>query len=212
MEDDRRLLEEMSNYFQLENEVYTASTLKEAEELFFRQAFDAVVLDLILPDGNGIDLFRLEAPLPPVIILSDLNAEENVMEGLMQGAADYVGKPCSMRLLEMRISLRLPSGSSVITIEGLTVDTRNRTCKYRGRLIPLTSSEFNILCFLMRNAGEYHTADEIYEKVWNAPSLRTTTIKRHLSALRQKLLEVAKGKTFITTEFGKGYRFNGENT
>lgn len=214
VEDDETLLNEMADYFYAKgNKSFTAETLKEAKELFSKEQFDAVVLDVILPDGNGLELFETGLPTPPVVILSDLGDEENVMAGLASGATDYVVKPCSMPLLEMRLSLRLlPLQNSRIEINGLSINTKSRTCDFNGVSISLTSSEFNILHFLMKNAGKYFTASEIYENVWKAPSLKTTTIKRHLSTLRRKLTETARNKKLILTDFGKGYAFNGENS
>ena len=76
--------------------------------------------------------------------------------------------------------------------------------------IHLTSSEFNILHFLMTHPNQFFLANEIYEQVWKSKSLNTTTIKRHLSTLRRKMIEVEPKKTFILTQFGNGYAFISE--
>ena len=134
-----------------------------------------------------------------------------MMEGFSQGALDYVVKPCSPELLEMRLSLRLlPAQRATVTVNGLTVNSRQRTCVFRGKSIPLTSSEFNILLFLMTHAGQYFLPNEIYENVWKMKSLHTTTVKRHISTLRLKLADACGDVKMIHTEFGKGYCFAGE--
>lgn len=208
VEDNKELLEAMAEYFQGKgNAVFTASTLKQAKELYEREQLDAVVLDVILPDGDGLSLLEEHRTYPPVVILSDLGEEDDVTAGFFSGAADYIVKPCSVHLLEIRLSLRLlPPQGSALSLHGLTVNVAERTVKYKGTPVPLTSSEFNILHFLMSHAGLTFTSEEIYEQVWNAPSLQTTTVKRHLSTLRCKLKESMK-QSPIVTEFGKGYCF-----
>ncbi len=215
VEDDTALLDRLTAYFaEKHNTVHAASTLTDARRLLTEiKNIDAIILDVILPDGTGLDLLREAGDLPPVIILSDLSAEEDMLEGFSLGATDYVPKPCSPRLLEARIALRLlRRPESSVTVHGLTVDASERTVFYEGQAVPLTASEFNVLYFLVSNAGKYFTAQEIYEKVWGAPSMQTTTIKRHLSTLRQKLKNVAPDKTLVVTEFGKGYCFPKEET
>ena len=215
IEDDTALLNEMTAYFaENHNAVHAASTLADARRLLAAlRGVDAVVLDIVLPDGSGFDLLREEEHLPPVVILSDLGAEESIYTGLQTGAADYIVKPCSMRLLETRIALRLlPKKQAGITLCGITIDSNARTARYMGSTLSLTASEFNVLYFLMAHAGQYFTAQQIYEQVWGAPSMQTTTIKRHLSTLRQKLKSVAPEKTLIITAFGKGYSFPAEGT
>ncbi len=211
VEDDEVQSKTLCDYFGETNEVVSASTLARAKEAV-RDKFDAVVLDVILPDGTGLDVIPSLPKSTPVIILSDLDSEDNILDGLEAGATDYIVKPCSPRLLEARLSLRLlPPEDAVITKHGLTVNSAMRTVSYRGTPIQLTSSEFNILNFLIRDPGKFYTATEIYEKVWHAPSLHTTTIKYHLHNLRVKLNGASMGSAgLILTEFGKGYAFAGD--
>lgn len=214
VEDDKALLKELTEYFKGNgNVVFAADTLKAAREILERERLDAIVLDVILPDGEGPELLKEDKKRPPVVILSDLGGEEDVLSGLFSGAVDYVVKPCSPKLLETRLALRLlPKQSSRILLHELELDASLRTVKYRKKTISLTGSEFNVLHFLMLHAGEFFSSKEIYEYVWKAPSLRTTTIKRHLSTLRCKLKEVTD-RNLIVTEFGKGYCFvSGEET
>ena len=211
IEDNIAQLKALSNYFGAKNEVYTASTIAHGIELAKSEMLDGIILDLILPDGSGMTLFDAVKELPPVVILSDISSEESMMEGFSQGALDYVVKPCSPELLEMRLSLRLlPVQKSTISVNGLTVNASKRTCTFNNKPIPLTSSEFNILLFLITHSGEYFLPDEIYENVWKMKSLHTTTIKRHISTLRIKLAEACGDVKMIRTEFGKGYCFAGE--
>lgn len=212
VEDDEKLKKEIVLHFSPANEVFTASDVEGAAAILEREGnFDAVVLDLILKNSMGMDLFKAFPELPPVIILSSLNGEESVMTGLTSGAVDYVTKPCSMRLLETHIALRLlPKAEAVQTFGCFSVNAVSRTVKYKNMPVLLTPSEFNILFFLVKHRGSYFTADEIYEKIWCAPSLHTTTIRAHLSSLRRKLKAALPDADIIRTQFNKGYCFTGD--
>ncbi len=206
VEDNKEISDEFSEYFRKRNnEVYAADTLKAAKRILNEKILDAVILDIILPDGDGLDLFSEFNKLPPVIIMTTLGTDFDIIDGLSTGAADYVVKPCKPEVLEVRLALRLiPKPAAVISVRGITVDITERTAKYSGNALSLTGSEFNILYFFMTHTGVFFSAAEIYEQVWHAPSLRTTTIKYHISNLRQKLL-AATGKNMIVTQFGNGY-------
>lgn len=213
VDDDTDLRDTMVRYFSArQNEVFSAGNLADARMLFRNAVFsdtlfDAIVLDVILPDGDGLEFLKELEHIPPVIILSSLGSESDMLSCFFSGAVDYIVKPCSMQLLETRLALRLlPKPESCITIHHLKLDTRRRTVTFKGQVISLTGSEFNILHFLMLHPDEFFRSEEIYENVWKAPSLQTTTIKRHLSTLRCKLKEVTNCNLIIT-EFGKGYCF-----
>ena len=212
IEDDDNLKKEMVSHFAPTNIVFTASDLDEAIDILTEKGnFDAVVLDLILKSSMGMDLFKVFPMLPPVIILSSLDGEDSIMTGLTSGAADYVIKPCSMRLLETHIALRLlPKADAVASFGSFSINANLRTVKYKNMPLSLTPSEFNILFFLVKHHGKFFTADEIYEKIWCAPSLHTTTIRAHLSSLRRKLKAAMPEVDVIRTEFNKGYCFTGD--
>lgn len=213
VEDNDILRDSLTEYFCSMNTVKSCADLKSAQKALSENKFDIVLLDLILPDGNGLKLLESTAQTP-VIILSDLGSDDNILNGFYAGATDYIVKPSSPQIIEARMSLRLlPDSEATVSSHGLTVNVSKRTAIYEGSPLDLTSSEFNILTFLMQNAGNFYTATEIYEKVWKMPHLNTTTIKVHLSNLRKKMLAVKKEcSALILTEFGKGYAFvGGEN-
>ncbi len=211
IDDDTELTHEFQTYFaSAGNTVAVADSIEQGIKHLKTTVFDAVILDIMLPDGEGIALFSACRNLPPVIILSVLADEHNMMEGFSLGAQDYVVKPCSPQLLEMRIALRLlPKPMRVLDIHGLCINSGERTLFYHGRPISLTGSEFNILWFLMSNAGKFFTSNEIFENVWGENSLEQTSIKFHISNLRRKLIEHT-GKQLIMTKFGNGYTFSME--
>ncbi len=209
VEDDAELRRTLYEYFSLLNAVTAVNDLSHALTALHASRFDIILLDIILPDGSGLKL--LEQTETPVVILSDLGSDSNLIDGFTAGAADYIVKPASCTLIEIRMALRLlPETEAVIRAHGLELDRSKRTVKYHQISLDLTSSEFNILMFLMQNAGNYYTANEIYEKVWKMPHLNTSTIKAHLSNLRKKMLGVSKDcADLIITNFGKGYAFRG---
>lgn len=211
VEDNGTLRENLNSYFSVMNKVVACGDLKSAVEAVEKDNFDIVLLDVILPDGSGLKLIERLAETP-VIILSDLGSDSNMIDGFSAGATDYIVKPASCTLIEMRMALRLlPDTKAEISSHGLTVNTAKRTAVYNKKPLELTSSEFNILTFLMQNAGTFYTAIEIYEHVWNMPSLNTTTIKVHISNLRKKMLAVSSAcARLLIQEFGKGYAFINE--
>lgn len=208
IDDDEELSLTTAKYFiERGNEVECVGLLSDAEEALAHTGFDAVLLDLILPDGEGTDLFKRCQSLPPVIVMSALSSEEHMLDSFDAGALDYIIKPSSPRLIEARLSLRLlPDDKGRICICGLTADAISRTAEYNGKQLSLTGSEFNILWYLMNHAGVYFDAVTLYEEVWQMPSLKTNSIKYHISNLRRKI-KAASDKDLIVTEFGKGYKF-----
>ncbi len=211
VEDSGPLSRELRDYFSVANEVHAASTLEAASEAVKNNAFDIILLDLILPDGSGLSLFEEIGADTPVVILSDLGSDENILKGIDCGAADYIVKPASPRVIEARMALRLlPPKEARLCRHGMLLDMSTRTASYQSRQLELTSSEFNILMFLMQNAGVYFSATAIYEKVWRMPHLNTQTIRIHLHNLRKKMLQISdECGALILTEFGKGYTFRG---
>ena len=212
VEDNDALRVKIYDYFSPKNNVFLAKNLKEARIYLDENIFSVIILDLVLPDGSGFSLLEYSSLSSPVIILSDLNSDENILHGLDYGVADYIVKPVSMEVLEAKIALRLlPEKESLLCLHGMKVDVAKRTAFFKGIPIELTSSEFNILAFLMRHAGCVYAANDLYESIWHMPHLNTQTIRIHLHNLRKKLLLVSpECGSLIMTEFGKGYFFRGE--
>lgn len=209
VEDSETLCDELCRYFSVSNTVHTAKNLAEATAKIKEHGFDIILLDLILPDGSGLSLLNELDGGTPVVILSDLGSDNSILQGFEYGAADYIVKPASAKIIEARMALRLlPPKEAVFSLHGLTVDMRKRTAVYNNRPLDLTSSEFNILTFLMQNAGNYYSAVDIYEAVWKMPHLNTQTIRIHLHNLRKKMIQMSEEcGELIITEFGKGYTF-----
>ena len=172
---------------------------------------DFVLLDLGLPDRDGIELFRnLRAVTPaPIIMVTARGAEEDRIAGLDLGADDYVVKPFGVREVVARINAvmrRLASRDSespVQTIENVEIDRRVRTVRVSNEFIQCTPKEYGILEFLARDPGAVITRQEILDGVWGPHWYGTTKmIDVHVASLRRKLGE----PNFIETLRGIGFR------
>lgn len=210
VEDNNEIRDSLFEHFSAMNKVTICNNLRSAIDAAIENTYDIVLLDVILPDGNGLKLIEYTGETP-VIVLSVLGMDENIIEGISAGAIDYIVKPASNTLIEMRMALRLlPDSKAQITLHGLTLNVAKRTAWYENTPLDLTSSEFNILAFLMQNAGKCYSAGEIYEQVWKMPHLNTNTIKKHISNLRKKMFAVSEEcASLIISEFGSGYAFVG---
>lgn len=211
VEDDRSVWAPLKEYFSSCGVIcQVAETLSDGLRLSASEEFDAVILDLLLPDGSGFEFLERGETLPPVIIYSKLGGEEEMLQAFDLGAADYVVKPCSPRLMEARVALRLlPRKKSVASCGKLSMNLNTRTVEYDGKPIKLTSSEFRILYFLISHPNRYYSADALYKNVWNALSMQTSVVRFHITNLRKTLLS-ATGKRIILTEFGMGYALSSE--
>ncbi len=212
IEDDPILLARMGEHLKANYDVYIANSMAQTRELLIGLVPDAAVLDLILPDGNGMELLKSGELTCPTIILTNIANDDDHIDGLDSGAKDYLIKPVSMCILERHIEARTAARSQSLLVSGkLIIDTRRRTVYYGDTQVMLTSTEFNILVYLFCNSDEYHSAQKIYLEVYGDAFLQSTTIKRHLSKLRYKLAQIAPKETYIQTSYGKGYRFIKDN-
>ena len=190
--------------------VETAADAQEMERVLERGPVDLIVLDVMLPGEDGLAALReiRRSSRVPVIILSARRDETDRVLGLELGADDYVPKPCTPRELAARLRAILrraqPSaGDGPLAAGGITLWPEKRRAEWRGREVPLTSIEFNILEVLMRNAGRVVGKHEISEQALGRPLARfDRSIDVHLSSIRQKL---GDGGKLIRTVRGLGY-------
>jgi two-component system KDP operon response regulator KdpE len=194
-------------------EVTTAATATEAIAQAASRLPDAIVLDLVLPDGDGTDVCRelrtwSEAP---VIVLSAVGDEARKIEALDAGADDYVTKPFSVDelLARLRAALRrgVPAGDPVVRVGGLTVDLERHTVAVDQRPVALTPHEFALVSLLARNEGKLMTHTAILRAVWG-PRYGTESHYLHVyvSQLRRKLESDPRRPRYLLTEPGAGYR------
>ena len=166
----------------------------------------AVLLDIMLPDGNGLDvLAKLKQKYPEigVIMLSALGQETDKVKGLNLGADDYIAKPFGVLELAARVKalLRRAGGSAALVRGNLSLDEETMTATLRGVKLELNNKEFNLLKYLMQKEGKALTRENILNAVWGYDEGETRTVDNHVARLRKL------GIDYIETVFGVGYKF-----
>ncbi|MBW8882507.1 MAG: response regulator transcription factor [Asticcacaulis sp.] len=177
-------------------------------------AFDVIILDRMLPDIGGLDIVKRlrEAGIAtPILMLSALSRSENRISGLEQGADDYLGKPFEPAELMARVrALHRRAGnpvhSAVMLYGDIELHVKARTAHRQGRHLPLSPKEFELLKFLMENAGEIVTRQMLLLKVWNlAFDPQTNVVDVNMSRLRRQL-EEGFDTGVLETVRGMGFR------
>ncbi len=207
LEDDKNIGElvtcalEMSN---IETECYP--TVAEFWDAVEKDPPALALLDIMLPDGNGLDvLARLKQKYPTmgVILLSALGQETDKVRGLNLGADDYVAKPFGVLELAARVNalLRRSRQNASLVRGNLALDEDTMTATLRGVRLELNNKEFNLLKYLMQKEGKALTRESILNAVWGYDEGETRTVDNHVARLRKL------GIDYIETVFGVGYKF-----
>ena len=197
-------------------EALPASTGEEALDAAALQPPDAAIVDLLLPDMDGVELCRRlrEWTQMPLIVLSAVGDEDAKVRALAAGADDYVTKPFGPRELVARLQAnlrRIAPGpeEAQVRLDGLEVDLARRAVSVDGAEVHLTPTEFDLLRQLVRNRGRLMTHRELLVAVWGPGYGEDTQVLRaHIANLRRKI-EPAEGRRYIRTDPGVGYRFAG---
>lgn len=201
--------------------VESAADGEEAVEKFAQVKPDLVVLDIMLPGMDGLEVLRhiRGSSRVPVIMLTAKESEVDKVVGLELGADDYLTKPFSPRELVARVKAVLRRAKAplaeeepVVTRGGLTVDTGRRKVEVEDLgEVELTAKEFDLLYVLASNPGIVLSRDRLMEKVWGYEYVGDTrTVDVYIRHLREKLSDDAEKPRFIETVRGVGYRFKGE--
>lgn len=186
--------------------------------LFARQPADVVVLDVMMPGINGLEVCRRlrQVSQVPVVLLTALGEEENRIAGLQLGADDYVTKPFSPRELTLRVAsvlrrARMPAVTPVVpeVADGrLRLQPGARQATLDGAELPLTAREFDLLAFFLTHPGVAFSRADLLEKVWGWDFGDQSTVTVHVRRLREKIeLDPAKPAR-IATVWGVGYRYD----
>ncbi len=195
-------------------EVAVATTIEEALDVAAVRPPDAAIVDLMLPDGSGVELCRRlrEWSTMPIVVLSAVGEEDAKVEALEAGADDYVTKPFGTRELVARLGAALrrageAPGEPAVEVDGLRVDLNDRVVQRNGEEIHLTPIEFDLLRTLVRHRGRLMTHRALLVEVWGPQYADDTQVLRaHIANLRRKI-EPTGERRFIRTEPGIGYRF-----
>lgn len=219
VDDDTELCALQAEYLRVEGfEVEAVHDGEQGAALALSGGFEIVVLDVMMPRTNGIEALRrirVQSRIP-VIMLTARGDDIDRVLGLELGADDYVPKPCTPRELVARIRAILrraqgpagPRESQPLSVGELCVRPEQRRAEWRGALLDLTSTEFNLLEVLARSAGNPVSKNELSEKALGRPLARyDRSIDVHVSNLRAKLGDLHDGRSPIQTVRGIGYQY-----
>jgi DNA-binding response OmpR family regulator len=220
VDDDATVSEVVARYLQREGFVVeTVADGRTALDRALSEPPDLVVLDLMLPGIDGLEICRrLRALAPvPIVILTARGQENDRIIGLDLGADDYVAKPFSTKELVARIRavLRRARGPLAAAAPGshvdgdLEVDIAARQARLRGEVVALTAREFELLAFLVRHPRQAFRREEILEQVWGYRYGDTSTVTVHVRRLREKVEPDPANPVRIATVWGVGYRWEG---
>lgn len=220
IEDEQELAELVQLY--LSKDGIKTSWADSAElglSLISNENFDLIILDINLPGMDGFEFlqqFRYKNKIP-VIIVSAREADEDIIMGLGIGADEFVTKPFAPRVLTARVRAlirRSKHFSSELReyyrFDKFVLDYEAYVLKYNDALVTLSTREFEVLRFLIKNAGNVYTPDEIYESVWDQEYGDVTAVAVYVQRIRKKIEADYHNPVYIKTIHGKGYRFERE--
>jgi two-component system alkaline phosphatase synthesis response regulator PhoP len=202
-------------------EVETAGDGESGDERARKEAFDLLILDIMLPGKNGLDVcrdLRQQGVTTPILMLTARGQVADKVVGLKLGADDYLTKPFENIELLARIEALIrravapaaSAGADAYELNGLTVDFRKAEVHRDGELVELSAREFQLLRYFIENRGSVLSRDELLNNVWGYDAMPSTrTVDVHVAWLRQKIEANPKHPEHIRTIHGMGYKFVG---
>lgn len=204
-----------------ESKVLSAEDGETGLSLFFSEGADVVVLDIRLPGMSGLEVLeRLrEGGMAPVLMLSALYQEADIVRALEMGADDYLTKPCSYSELGARVQalLRRSEQATVhaaqhFSAEGLTIHFPTQEVEIDGRSVPLTNTEYKLLYYLVCRPGHVVAHRDLLRAAWGSEAYGADVVRVYISRLRSKIEPDRENPRFIITKPGVGYMFAGRPT
>jgi len=221
IDDDKEIVELLAVYLRNEGyNIYKAYDGEEALHMLSLYQIDLMILDIMMPKRNGLEVCQQvrEKNTVPILMLSAKAEDMDKILGLMTGADDYMIKPFNPLELIARVKALLRRSSfqytasqikedGIIRIRSAEIHKHNHTVKVNAEYIKLTSIEFDILYLLASNTGRVFSSEEIFERVWNEDGYGSNkTVMVHISNLRDKLETRTNGEKLIHTVWGVGYK------
>jgi DNA-binding response OmpR family regulator len=217
VEDDRSLNRSINDYLKMEGHICeVAFTFNIAMENAAVNKYDCVIVDIGLPDGNGLDLIRemkANKLTGGILILSAKSSLDDKLLGLKIGADDYLTKPFHFAELSARINSIYRRnnflGLNEITFNEIRINTEDNQVYVNDRLLILTKKEYDLLLFFMANRNRIITKESIVEHLWGDNVILTDSfdfVYTHVKNLRKKIV-VAEGRNYIKCIYGFGYKF-----
>lgn len=210
VDDEAEMRELLSRNLGRVHGVKTAATCREADAMLAESHFDLIVLDVMLPDGSGIELcsrVRARGTETPILLLTAKGDVRSRVAGLDAGADDYLGKPFALSELRARVAALGRRGpmrrDRAVTIGALTVDLEGRRARIEGKALPLTAKELAIVELLATRTGKVVGRDELLESVWGeANDSARASLEVLVARIRQKL---GDHSSLLQTVRGVGY-------
>ncbi len=218
--DDEEILLKGLKY-SLEQEGYVLDTAIEGLEAYekaMNNEYDLVILDLMLPKMDGLEVCRKirEKSMVPIIILTAKGEDTSKVLGLEYGADDYLTKPFNILELKARIKAifrrvdlkDVPIHTNILDIDDFTINTLGRKVSLDGQDISLTAKEFDLLLLLATNPGKIYSREELLETIWGYEYFGDVrTVDVHVRRLREKIESNSSQPKYILTKWGVGYYF-----
>src|SRR5450432_913349 len=194
-----------------------ASNFSEAEEKLFRFQYDCILLDIMLPDGNGLNLLKLiktEQLQTNVLVISAKNGLDDKVTGLEEGADDYITKPFHLPELHARIRAiyrrKNLNGNNLVQFNEISLNTNTLGAVVNGRILDVTRKEFDLLLYFIVNKDRVLSRQSIAAHLWGDYTddlANFDFVYQHVKNLRKKI-GAARGIDYIGTVYGIGYKFN----
>lgn len=202
----------------LDDSGYTAFAANSAEEALplLKNAPDLILLDINMPGMDGLELCKSirEHVSCPIVFLTARIAEQDMVNGFLTGGDDYITKPFSLVEVTARIAAHLRrdersrGAQKLVTSQDLIVNLSSRTVHFKGDEIPFSKREFDIIEFLLTNAGQVFDRESLYEAVWGLDAEGDNgVVKEHIRKIRQKLADATGRDDYIETVWGVGYKW-----
>ncbi len=225
IEDDLDIQRLEKDYLEANSfEVETASDGAAGLNMAMKEDFDLILLDIMLPGENGLEICRKVRGKKdiPILLVSAKKDDLDKIKGLGFGADDYIVKPFSPSELVARVIAHIsryqrltardssrPEKTQVIEIDKLRLDGKSRRAYINGTEIILTNKEFDLLYFLAASPDKVFSKETLANEVWQYDSIgATSTVTVHVNRIRDKIKEADESLDYIYTVWGKGYRFN----
>lgn len=223
VDDDKEIAELLEFYLTSEGyNVYKSYDGEEALKVIAQQSIDLLILDIMMPKLDGLEVcrrIRVNKSIP-ILMLSAKVEDMDKIIGLTTGADDYMEKPFNPLELVARVKALLRRSTMQNTdsnilledqllIHSLVINKKKHTVKIEGSLLNLTPIEFEIIYLLASNPGRVYSSEEIFERVWNEEAYGVSkTVMIHISNLRKKIEDATNGEKIIQTVWGVGYKID----